>query len=873
MKKLLFFAFIALGGTVANAQPWMPAKTDRPIKYADALAMYRNSPYFIDEDEKGKGGKEENESKDHLFQRWNYYWMRHLDQDGYMVPPVVGLMEWQKYMAAEGRRSGARTTSIPSNWVFQGPDTSFHQYSGIGRINMVAFDPVDSNTVYVGSAAGSTWKTSDGGHSWTSLYNNLPTLGVADIKVNPQNRNTIYVATGDGDAGDAYSSGVIVSHDRGLTWSTTGVNWMPTAYMNAKSLLINPLDTTKMILATNSGIYKTRNAGATWATYGSGNYKQILYKPGDTSIVYASMYTDTGAQVMRSTDGGMSWTAVTHFNDAQRIALAVCPSAPNVVKALASTNSSGLKGVYSSSNSGLSFTELFTNDTSCHNEILGWDLGLPTSHCGGQGWYDLCIAVHPDDSNKVIVGGVNTYYSTDGGSGWEICNQWWGGVAGLETVHADKHCLAYSPLTKNVFETCDGGIYKNNGPITQPWIDLSNGIHITEFYRNAVDNNVSFVIGGAQDNGTKMVDGGASIDLTGGDGMQPLINYADPSNVWFCSYQNGAVDMTTDAGAHYHSITDTIHSGGGWVTPYFIHPTDPSTLYIGMRQVFKSANSGLSWSPISPVFDTDAYLDRIVMAPSNPNYIFATYFDYHTWTPQIRFTSDAGATWQSLTSPVNNYISSITVDPRNENRFWITISAYSVSKIFQCTINSGGIGIWLDKTGSLPNLPVLCMVIDTNTLTKYIGTDAAIYYRDTTMSSWALFNTNLPTVHVPDLHINYHTNELWAATFGRGMWKSIKADHTPIVGTANIENTPGSISVSPNPSHGNFTITAKGNLLAEKELNIQLITSDGKTVWQNTLPFDNFGKINVNASGLAPGFYICEVSSKNGLVRSKVVVY
>ena len=125
------------------------------------------------------------------------------------------------------------------------------------------------------------------------------------------------------------------------------------------------------------------------------------------------------------------------------------------------------------------------------------------------------------------------------------------------------------------------------------------------------------------------------------------------------------------------------------------------------------------------------------------------------------------------------------------------------------------------------------------------------------------------------MHINYYTNEIVAATFGRGMWKSNKAEHTNNVGTAIIHNYhyPGSISVSPNPSHGNFTITAKGNLLAEKELNIQLVTIDGKTVWQNTLPLDNYGKINVNTLGLVPGFYICEVSGKNGVVRSKLVVY
>src|ERR1019366_9421851 len=284
--------------------------------------------------------------------------------------------------------TGARTTAIPSNWVFQGPDMCDHGYSGIGRINVVAFDPVDSNTFYVGSAAGSTWKTTDGGITWNSLYDHLPTLGVSDIKINPLNHNTIYVATGDGDGGDAYSSGVIKSYDGGLTWNTTSLTWLPTAYHSARSLLINPLDTNSMILATNNGIYKTHNSGATWANVASGDFKQILYKPLDTSIVYGTIYTSTSAQIQRSINGGNTWATVTSFTDAQRINIAVCPASPAIVKAIASNNHSGLKGIYGSSNSGASYTSLFKDDTTCVNNLLSYDRDLPSTASTGQGWYD-----------------------------------------------------------------------------------------------------------------------------------------------------------------------------------------------------------------------------------------------------------------------------------------------------------------------------------------------------------------------------------------------------------------------------------------------------------------------------------------------------
>jgi photosystem II stability/assembly factor-like uncharacterized protein len=871
MKKFFLFALALLGGNLLVAQPWMPANLNGPLKYADVLDRYRHSPYFVGEDDaEGPHSKDEKESRNHLFEVWNYYWSHHLDQNGYMVPPVKTLTEWQNYMAAQSNNHNARTTIIPANWVFQGPDTCTHGYSGLGRINTVAFDPIDSNTFYIGSAAGSTWKTTNGGHSWTSCYDNLPTLGVADIKINPLNHNTVYVATGDGDAGDAYSSGVIVSHNGGLTWSTTGLNWLPTVYNSARSLLINPVDTTKLMLASNAGIFKTYNSGLTWINVYNGNFKQILYKPGDTNTVYGTMYTDTSAQIMLSTDGGNNWNPVTSFTDAQRINIAVCPAMPNLVQAVASDNSSGLKGIYTSVDNGATYTATYTDDTSCTREILGYDLGLPTSHCGGQGWYDLCIAINPTNPADLIVGGVNTYYSSDTGATWQIANQWYGGLSGVATVHADKHCLAYHPLTGATFETCDGGVYKNYGPLTSPWTDLTDGIHITEFYRVAVNNNVPFSIGGCQDNGTKMVYSGQEADLTGGDGMQPLINYGDPSNMWYCAYQNGSVDMTRDGGISYHSITDTIHSSGSWVTPYVLHPSDTGTLFIGMYQIFESNNNGLSWSPISPVFDSNATMDRLAISLSNPNYLYTTYYNYNVWEPKIFYTSNSGATWDSIIPPFNNYISDLVIDPTDEKRIWVTISAYGVGKIFQY---NGATGAWADQTGTLPDIPVECMVIDTNSKTKYIGTDAGIYYKDTLMTDWALYNTNLPTVHVDDLNINYRTNEIWAATFGRGMWKSVKADHTPVLESPLLNPMPGTITISPNPNQGIFNIKATGNLLHDKNVTITISSADGKTAWQTTGTFDGLDNIKINTNGLPAGFYICELSNNAGTTRSKVVIY
>ena len=860
MKKLLLFAALFLVQNLLHAQPWMPANLNGPMKYSEALSRYyayvaKNGG----EEDKGpvNKGKEVGEDKDHLFQVWKYYWERHLDTNGYMVPQVQTVLNWQKYMQTHTANKLARTTTTPSNWVFQGPDTCSHGYSGLGRINVVAFDPLDSNTFFIGSAGSNAWKTTDGGNTWTSMYDYLPEQGVADIKINPMNHNTIYIATGDADNGDSYSSGIIVSHDGGLSWSTTGLTWSPSTYYNAHSMLINPQDTMIMMLASTNGLYKSTNGGTSWTNINSGNFKQILYNPADTAIVYGTMYTDTSAQIMLSNNGGNTWNAVTNFTDAQRINMAVSPANPALVIAVASNESSGLKGIYNSTDSGQVYNPVFLDTGGCTNNLLSYDLGLPATDCSGQGWYDLCIAINPTNANEVVVGGVNTYYSADGGNTWALANQWYDGLSSVSTVHADKHCLAYNPLSGGLFETCDGGIYKNYGPVTTPWTDLTNGINITEFYRNAVDNNVTFCIGGSQDNGTKLLQDGGSTDIAGGDGEEPLINYGDPANIWYCSFPSGNIQITRDAGVTWTNITDVIGGTGAWTTPYVLHPTDTATLLLGYNQVYVTYDNGNSWASTSPVFDTNSTIDRIAIATTNPEYVYLSYYDYTVYKPYIQYTTNFGTTWQSITVPFTGLISDLVIDPKNENHIWVTCPWYGYTKLWSYNLTTN---TWTNESGDLPDIPVDCMIVDTNSQTQYVGTDAAVYYKDTSMTNWALYNTNLPCAHVYDLHINYTTNQLWAASYGRGMWATTKADHTIPAGIPQVAAAGQSIAIYPNPATTQLTIQFNNPvILSGAEGQVTITNILGQTVYLQTAPA-NCMLLQVDVSALSAGVYFVKVN-------------
>ena len=873
MKNIVLLVLLVLSCCPLNAQPWMPnGNSNSPVKLKDIVEGYRKHPltnYEADENETAKTGQRVKEGKDYLFERWVWYWQQHLDANGYIVPPAETWKEWEKAIATGANKAPQNKTTIssPANWVFQGPDSTAGGYWGIGRINVIATHPTDANIIFAGTAGGGLWKTTDGGHSWAPLYGNMPTLGVSAIVINPHNPNTIYVCTGDADGYGNYSMGIIKSTDGGATWASAGGAVTATTYLWDRSLIINPLDTNTLILGANTGIHISRDAGATWVNVFTGDFKQVLYHPTDTSIVYASKYPawgDTTCQIMRSTDGGITWVQVTSFTDVQRINLAVCPSSPNIVKAIASNHSSGLKGIYNSNNNGASFTPLYENDTNCTNNLLGYELGLPTTQCNGQGWYDLCIAIDPTDSSKVIIGGVNNYYSTDGGESWQIVTTWysWTGVA---TVHADKHCLVYNPLNHNLYEGCDGGIYKTTNPLTAPWNNITNGMGITQFYRNAVANGVPWCIGGAQDNGTKMVNAGVYSDLTGGDGMQCRIDYNDPTNTWYTAYQNGGMSRTTNAGLNYTDISSTIPDTltGIWLTPYIVHPLVSNILLVGIDKVFSTNDQGSTWAPISPQFDTTYKINNIAMSPDNGNYIYLTLENN-----KLYFSPDFGINWDTIpTASFGNYISRMAVEPHNANILWVTFSGYGTEKTGCYNRTTGS---WI-LYNALPNIPVNCIVIDSFSGTKYIGTDVAIYYMDTASTHWQLYNTHLPSVNITDLNINYSTNELWAATYGRGMWKTTKREVPN--GISIVPYAADVITVAPNPSKGNFTITTTHKQLLGQPVNVKIVGTDGKTAWSENLAFDSAGKLKINIKGLPSGTYICETGNEKLTAKCRVVIY
>ncbi len=757
--------FIALQTNVFS-QPWaesLPA--DRESKAKLTLFDYQKAfndywaPYNVDKGYYYVDGQKIKAGGWKQFKRWEWFWARRVDPQTGNFPRRSAMEVYNDYLK---ENPGQRSTS--GNWSSMGPTSSTGGYAGIGRINCVGFHPTDNNNFYIGAAAGGIWETTDGGTTWTAIGDDNSSLGVSDIIVIDGTPNDIiYLATGDRDHSDTYSVGVLKSVDGGTTWSTTGLNWTQSQNYIIYRLIMDPNNNSILYAATNGGVYKTTNDGTSWSQITTEIFKDLEFNAGNSAMLYGS--TNWG-EIYRSTNSGSSWTMVYSQSAGRNTRIAVTDNNTSVVYVVMSSSSNGLHGVFKSTDSGATFSQVFSGATT---NLLDW--ACDGSGSGGQGWYDLCIAVDPNDADNLFVGGVNTWESTDGGSSWDISNHWSGTCGGLATtVHADKHYLEYQNSSSNLFECNDGGIYKTTDG-GNSWADISNSLVISQMYRIGLAQTVSGdVVCGLQDNGTKSRETSGWYDVIGGDGMDCAIDPTD-ENTQYGELYYGNIKKTTDHWSTYNTISDNIPGSGAWVTPYVIDPNDNQTLFVGYADVWKSTDQGTSWAKISNWGGSN--LQSIAVAPSNSSYIYtATY-------STIYKTTDGGASWTDISSglPVfSNSISNISVKDDDPNTVWVSISGFNSDGVYKTT--NGG-SSWTNISTGLPLLPVNWVVQNRQNTSEeelYAATDVGVYVK-VGSANWTIFSTGLPNVVVNELEIYYDdattTNSMIrAGTFGRGLWES-----------------------------------------------------------------------------------------------------
>lgn len=687
--------------------------------------------------------------------------------------PKRSYEEYQTYLQTNPTAKQIITASpsaTTANWVALGPFGSASG-TGAGRLQCVRFHPSGTGTVYVGAAAGGLWKSTNNGATWTTTTDQIASLGVSDIAINPVSPNIMYISTGDFDGaptgfsqGDSKSIGVLKSIDGGATWNTTGLSWTTSQSRFISKLLINPLNPVEVFAFTSVGIYRTRNSGTTWSLVTPGYYKDAEYKPGDTTTIYAA----NSSNLYRSTNGGQSFSNTTFASGFKQIRIAVTAADPNYVYIVGTSSTDAFGGLVRSTNSAATFSTMSTTPN-----ILG----------GTQAWYDLSIGASPTNKDELVVGGIDIWRSTNGGSTW---TQRTFGYGGGPYVHPDQHDAVYENGT-NIWLAHDGGVDRstNNG---STWTSVNGNMNIAEPYFLGVSAlSGTRIVAGLQDNGTILWNGTTWSLIKGGDGMECFVDWNNNATI-IGSYVDGAHAKSTNNGLSFSNIVTGLTGTGNWIAPITQDPTNPNVFYAGRQDVFKSTNQGASWTQIGALGGSGDVM-VINAAPSNSNVIYAAR------ATQLFKTTNGGSTWTNITTgiPVSR-ITDIDIDNTNANNVYVTLSGYTAgNKVFYSS--DGGL-TWTNYSAGLPNLPANCIVYSKNSPGAiYVGMDYGVYYRELSMSSFIPYNTGLPNVWVNDMEIYYPTGKLRAATFGRGMWETDLYSQPGVVPTAFYITTSNTICV------------------------------------------------------------------------------
>ncbi len=821
MKKIL--PMLLLVGTWALNAQQLPLfdESDSSKKSIEDLGQFKEvtdkaNTYFSTRDihKKGSGYKP--------FKRWEYHWKHYLKEDGSIAPPEYLWDAWKL------KNQLAKTSTVVSNWSDKGPFDQTRK-SGQGRINTVVVDPLNDNIIYVGAPAGGLWKSTDAGVNWTPLTDDLPQIGVSGIAIDPNDTDIIYISTGDDDAGDSYSIGVLKSTNGGATWANTGtILGSPTS---SNEIVLDPTDSNKIWVATSNGLFLSTDAGTSWSQKQSGHIRDFKLKPGDPNTIYCV----SSNTFYRSTDGGTSFQTVSSglpaANTLGRLRVEVTPAAPSRVYVLAAkppSQSWAFDGVYTSTDSGAGFTKTLESD----------DIFRST-----QAWYDLAFVISPTDPSMMFVGVLDIWKSTDTGNNFVKLNDWFN-PSDPAFTHADIHFMRY--YNGVLYAGTDGGVYKStdNG---STFTDLTQNLSISQFYKVTVSKQSSSKLaGGLQDNGGFAFSNNIWHNYHGGDGMDSA---ADPNeeNTFYGFQQNGgALSVTFNGGLTSNQFFISGPEQGNWVTPLVINKS--SELYAGYSNLYKLESAG--WKQISNTF-FNGRLEAIEIDPSNTNNIFVSN------GTTLFISNDKGATFTTKNSSETGItgvnISSIEVHSSNSNIVWVTTSGTGNSQFPSSGYTGGNIyrsddggQTFTDITKGLPGEAKFVVrhhpFSSNNSI--YVGTALGVYHRNDDTNAWEVFSTNLPNVAVTDLEINPYDDTITASTYGRSVWQS------PIPSVTQPSNDADLIQIlSPNNSVSCGNINSSINVINNGTNAITALTINFNIDGGDNQTFNWSGNIASNATG------------------------
>ncbi|HTF02481.1 MAG TPA: T9SS type A sorting domain-containing protein [Bacteroidia bacterium] len=743
-------------------------------------------------------------------------WFQKVCEDSSITNPEYA--RWNAYQEAQSRQMNTPQTAAVANWQNCGP------FNQAGRMISHAFDPFNSQVVWAGSASGGLWRTADLGLTWQPMTDNLPSIAIGAVAIDPQNPAVMLIGTGEGylfSTWFAAGVGILRSTDGGVTWNPTSLTVPDSINFASLGFAWDPLNTNNVYAATTYGIFRSIDGGVNWIQALSGFVATaIVINKQSPNIIYAAAqnYPSLPGGIVRSIDNGITWQSLTNGLPAPTgfgfTSLAICDGFPNVLymgisQPYSDPDFGRLEGFYKTSDGGNSWTQLPTSGYDFYCYPAPFD-----NTC--QGWYDNITAVSPSDTNLVFAGGIYLYASTDGGQNWDYSD--YVPTTNPPWMHPDQHSFGFSPHNnQQVWAFNDGGIhYSSNAGLT--WFIMNNGVVTTQFYYVASSaTNPNLAIGGTQDNGIWYnYNIGSSnwwTQFWHGDGFAVNVDHSD-ANTWYTTELFAGRMKSRNGGLSWDSINNGILNSTWFITPLTQHPTNPLTLFTADdNSVYRSIDSGATWLPVLNA----PYMILFEFDRANPSIMYCC-SDPELQNSTLYRSNDAGTTWTLLNEP-GNKITDMGTDPNNSGVVYLTRSTYTPGSQLWKSIDTGN--TWFNVTADFPAIPANTVAVSPhNSAHVYVGCDLGVYLTTGGGFAWSAYNTNLPNVRVQDLHYYTPDSSVRVGTHGRGYWKSPAADPS-ITSSGELpgSNTISPISAFPNPSTENvqisYTLTQGSDVLIE----------------------------------------------------------
>ncbi|MBW6491646.1 MAG: T9SS type A sorting domain-containing protein [Lentimicrobium sp.] len=772
------------------------------------------------------------------YNRWLYFMEPRVDENGTMFSYSNALENERTRLAEADNGQG-----IPVVWDAVGPiyhSAPANEKALLGLVTSIWVDTSNFQTIYAGSNSSGLFVTYNGGDNWQSLTDKYMIPGVDVIIKHPAQPRTIYIGTGFFTWGKDYGVGVLKSKNNGVTWDTTGLNIRTFRNDPNYSLrnigyriggMVQHTNNPDVLLALvvfefdkESKIMRTDNGGLTWTEVykvtadGNKQLFKIESHPLNPDYVLVS-----GSHVLKSTDFGLNWEQIDHRlidtstyrflrsstamhpNDASKILVITANSE------IANPNS-GYNRLFLSTDAGNSFEIVKWYDES---NPLGYEDFKQLTQVG---YYKMEIEWSKTRNNSFYIGGKLIFpYSFV-----EPLRIQRDSLSETSTYHVDirdiktyKQRKPDGSINGWVYHGNDGGITKGLEADTVQWTDISRyGLNITQYYGIGIPGDGSgLIIGGTQDGNYDYLWNNTYKQQVG-DAGDVVFDHENPQNVYrvrFMSEYYGIKSINsgeTFLHADTFNITDPKRRNDA---PIEMSKNNSKRLYIGGLDVWRT-NNGFETTPqkISDLVKSDSAhiaLKTIREAKSNSNVLYVARENPH-WNCDtgnndcdrrrlFKTTNGLSANpqWVDITPPTTDVpidgaaISDLAVNPYNAHEFYIAMTRGIPGKQVYKGSGTGAIS-WENISAGLPVLPVNCLLYrDGSTLNElFAGTDAGIYYLNDLLDSWVPFGNGMPYTVISDMEIDYSTNELYAATFGRGIYKASLCFDPNNIGPINITN-------------------------------------------------------------------------------------